>query len=68
MHPRPIAVVILFLVTVRKAGAIFDNEMFDRRQILLIVKPGIITDANACHNAASKNTSNDFLYLILSTW
>ena len=68
MHDRPIAVVILFLVIVVNVGANLDNDKLDKRQILLIVKPGIMTDANACHIAASINTSADFLYLTLSTW
>ena len=65
---RPMTVVTLFLVVVLSAGTIFNNDMLERRHILLIVKPGIMTDANACHNAASTNTSIDFLYLVLSTW
>ena len=63
---NPTTVVNLFLVINGTAGANFDNEMLDRRQILLIVKPGMITDANACHNAASMNTSTDLLYLVPS--
>ena len=63
---RPMAVVTLFLVVVVSVGAIFNNDILDRRHILLIVKPGIMTDANACHNAASRKTSTDFLYLVLS--
>ena len=68
MHAKPMAVVILFLVIEVNAGANFDNDKLDKRQILLIVKPGIMTDANACHIAASINTSAEFLYLTLSTW
>lgn len=67
MLDRPMTVVNLFLVISGSDGAILDNEMLDKRQILFMVKPGIITDANACHNAASINTSIDFLCFVFSS-
>ena len=62
MLPSPTMVVTAFLVTIGKVGASLDNERLDNRQILFIVKPGMITDANACQMAASRKTSIDRLF------
>ena len=60
--PSPTAVVSVFLVIMGKDGASLENEKLDNRQILFIVKPGMITDANACQMAASRKTSTERLF------
>ena len=66
MLARPMDVVILFLVLSDSDDAILDKDKLDNLQILLIVNPGIITEASACQTAASRKTSTDFWFLNFS--
>ena len=52
--PSPTAVVIHFLVFKGTFGATFARENKLAAHILLIVNPGIITDAKACQTSVSK--------------
>lgn len=48
MHPKPIAVVVHFL-TGRLSFVLFWSKYIDRAQTLLIVYPGMATEASVCH-------------------
>ncbi len=54
MTPRPMKVVAHFRVVNGTLGAILANDTRDKAQILLIVKPGIMTEAKACQTNVSK--------------
>jgi hypothetical protein len=65
MHAKPINVVIHFLVGAGMLDCFFNTKLH-RKQVLFIVKPGIITDASPCHINVSITAHFTFVFFFSS--
>ena len=61
----PINVVVHFCAGSGMGRAILSNTNPDIAQILLMVKPGMMTDASPCHMPASMTVSAALLVLVV---